>query len=237
MSLAPPIAAHYSEKSQHDNQVTTTDPCLPPSFQSLPQEKQSEQVNHVNSIDQQNNNLPVINQVDPVDGSREQHVLPVGSQVDPVDQAKALNKAPSHVVAKEVEKVKANKREERGERPKGTIINGIEDDQLWTMLRRFNMQVSQVLSPPTSLPLGQPDLRPSTLPTVPFNSDALKNNAERLYASAGVAAIVSVREMQRLMSWDRQERRRTLAFAISYFVSWWFSLVIPAIVGLLVRVF
>lgn len=229
MSLAPPVVDHYNAQSQNNNQITTTDPSPPTSVESLPQENQK--VDQVHAVNQ-----PVESQIDPVDEAKEHHVLPLGSQVDPVDQAKALNEAPSHVVAKEAEKVKANKREERGERPKGTIINGIEDDQLWTMLRRFNMQVSQVLSPPTSLPESQShlDLRPSTLPTVPFNSDALKNNAERVYASAGVATIVFVREMQRLMSWDRQERRRTLAFAISYFVAWWFSLVIPAIVGLLV---
>lgn len=112
-----------------------------------------------------------------------------------------------------------------------------------------------VLSPPTKLPAGEPDLRPSTLPTVPYNSDVLKNNVERVYSTAGVWGIYASREMLRLMSWKPADRKRTGYFcAVSprsqgcsseaeliaellrqaYFIAWWFSLVIPLIVGLLV---
>jgi len=38
----------------------------------------------------------------------------------------------------------------------------------------------------------------------------------------------------RLMSWSEQDRRRTGTFCFFYFVSWWFSLVLPLVFALLI---
>lgn len=38
----------------------------------------------------------------------------------------------------ELEKSKAENRHLKGEDPKGRIVKGIEDDQLWAMMRRFD---------------------------------------------------------------------------------------------------
>lgn len=105
----------------------------------------------------------------------------------------------------------------------------MEDDKLWAMIRRFDVQVAHVLSPPTKLPKGEPDLRPSSLPAVPFDSDELKSNLERVYATLGVWLIFGAREIMRLMSWDDVEKKRTACFAAGYFISAAFGLVVPAI--------
>ncbi|KAK4701207.1 hypothetical protein P7C70_g5032, partial [Phenoliferia sp. Uapishka_3] len=164
----------------------------------------------------------------------EAHVLPLGSEQNPEKQAQKLAEAPREQVAALVEKTKGDEREEKGEDAEGTVVEGIEDDKLWAMMRRFNVQVNHTLSPPTKLPPGEPDLRMSSLPDVPFNSDVLRSNGERIFATAGIWAIYSSREMMRLMSWDVQERRRTGCFCAAYFIAAYFSMVIPLIMGLLI---
>ncbi|GAA5892908.1 uncharacterized protein JCM6883_007510 [Sporobolomyces salmoneus] len=160
------------------------------------------------------------------------HVLPLGHDIHPVHQAAALSEAPDHLVNAQVEKHKADKREVMGEEPKGTIVPGMEDDKLWAMIRRFDVQIAHVLTPPTKLPKGEPDLRPSTLPAVPFDSDELKSNLERVYATLGVWLIFTARELMRLMSWDDLEKKRTACFCAAYFISATFGLVIPALMVL-----
>ncbi|GAA5864200.1 hypothetical protein JCM1840_006699 [Sporobolomyces johnsonii] len=162
------------------------------------------------------------------------HVLPLGSDVHPVHQAAALDEAPDHLVNAQVEKQKADMRQVKGEEPEGTIVPGLEDDKLWALIRRFDVQVTHTLTPPTKLPRGEPDLRPSTLPAVPFNSDELKSNLERVYATLGIWTIYGAREMRRLMTWEEVERKRTAYFCLGYFVAAAFGMVIPAIMGLLV---
>lgn len=66
------------------------------------------------------------------------HVLPLGQQVHPVHQAAALQDAPDSLVNAQIEKHKADKRQLYGEEPQGTVVPGLEDDKLWTMLRRFD---------------------------------------------------------------------------------------------------
>ncbi|GAA6005101.1 hypothetical protein JCM10207_008509 [Rhodosporidiobolus poonsookiae] len=162
------------------------------------------------------------------------HVLPLGHDVHPVHQAAALEDAPDHLVNAQVEKQKADKREIHGEEPGGTIVPGLEDDKLWAMIRRFDVQISHTLTPPTKLPRGEPDLRASSLPAVPFNSDTLKSNLERVYATLGVWSIYGAREVMRLMSWAPENRRRTAVWCVSYFVAAAFGMVIPAFIGLLI---
>ncbi|GAA5906885.1 hypothetical protein JCM6882_006856 [Rhodosporidiobolus microsporus] len=170
----------------------------------------------------------------PATSTDEDHVLPLGHDVHPVHQAAALQDAPDHLVNAQVEKQKADKREVRGEEPKGTIVPGLEDDKLWAMIRRFDVQITHTLTPPTKLPRGEPDLRPSTLPAVPFNSDELKSNLERVYATVGVWGIYGAREAMRLMSWEGDEKRRTAVWCTCYFLAASVGMVVPAFIGLLI---
>lgn len=59
----------------------------------------------------------------------------------PASEAIAVNDQHAAFQPSEEEKRAAVERELRGEEPAGTVVDGIEDDQLWVLLRRFN-QVS-----------------------------------------------------------------------------------------------
>jgi len=64
--------------------------------------------------------------------------LPTNPATEPGEQKEALKDEPRTVIKREVEKTKAAEREIKGEKPKGTIIHGLEDDRLYAMLRRFD---------------------------------------------------------------------------------------------------
>ena len=64
--------------------------------------------------------------------------LPTNPATNPRQQQEALKHESPKVVARQVEKTKAAEREVKGEKPKGTIVHGLEDDRLYAMLRRFD---------------------------------------------------------------------------------------------------
>ncbi len=75
----------------------------------------------------------------------------------------------------------------------------------------------------------EPDLRRSTLPSIPFNSDVLKSNVERCYATVGIVAIRLYREITRLRSWAPADRQRTIYFCSAYFLAWVLGYAIPLV--------
>lgn len=125
------------------------------------------------------------------------------------------------------EKQAATARRIRGDEPEGTVIEGIEDDALWVMLRRFNKQVNHVLHPALNVPLNQPDLRHTNLPNVPYRSDTLKANLERLLAGLGPPAVRGTQELMRLTDWEN-EFNRTAMYCGAYFLAWGFGCTVLA---------
>jgi hypothetical protein len=65
--------------------------------------------------------------------------LPTNPATHPAEQKRAAEKEHPKVIKREVEKTKAAEREIKGESPLGTVVTGLEDDRLWTMLRRFDV--------------------------------------------------------------------------------------------------
>ncbi len=128
------------------------------------------------------------------------------------------------------EKRAATERMMAGEEPEGTVVEGIEDDTLWVMLRKFNKQVNHVLHPATSLPPAEPDLRQTNLPNVPYRSDTLKANLERLIMGLAPPATRGVQELMRLTDWEH-EFWRTAAYCTAYFVAWAFGAVVLGATG------
>lgn len=160
------------------------------------------------------------------------HALPTAPGVHPAKQQEAIDDghASSETIAREVEKAKADKREMQGKLPKGTIVEGMEDDKLFMLLRKFDQQVTHTLiMTTTNTHPREPDLRRSTLPNVPFSSDVLKANLERLYASGGIGLTRAIGEIARLRSWAVEERKRTTAFCVTYFACWAVGFAIPAL--------
>ncbi|CAK9782310.1 hypothetical protein CC85DRAFT_254875 [Cutaneotrichosporon oleaginosum] len=108
-----------------------------------------------------------------------------------------------------------------------TLVEGIDDGTLYLMLRAFNKQVNHVLHPAVSLPPREPDLRHTDLQNVPYRSDTLKANLERLVRGLGPPASRGMREVARLTDWDH-EFKRTAAYCAAYFIAWGFGVVVLA---------
>ncbi|WVQ99136.1 hypothetical protein IAU59_006268 [Kwoniella sp. CBS 9459] len=160
--------------------------------------------------------------------------LPTNAATHPEEQKRAIQDEHPAVIGREVEKTKAEARELKGEAPKGTVVHGLEDDRLWAMLRRFDVQITHVLHPATNLPPKEPDLRPSTLPNLPSHSDVLRSNLERVFAAVGPSSIRGAREMQRLMSWSPEERWRTGTYCAAYFTCWIFGYAVAGVCAFLI---
>ncbi|KAI9639865.1 uncharacterized protein MKK02DRAFT_18941 [Dioszegia hungarica] len=157
--------------------------------------------------------------------------LPTGPDTNPSEQKEAMKKTGPKAAAREVEKTKGAEREIKGEPVGGTIVKGVEDDRLYAMLRRFDVDITHVLHPASKLPSTEPDLRISLLPNLPSHSEVIKSNLERLIAAVGPSSVRGAREMGRLMSWSPEERARTASYALSYFICWAFGY---AVVGVFV---
>lgn len=141
---------------------------------------------------------------------------------DHVQQAELLKQTDRKTISAEIEKAKAEDREIHGHEPGGTLVTGMEDDQLWALLRRFDQQINHVLQPARSTPPNQPDLRMTNLPDVPFRSDTLKSNFERVIAAIGPPSTRGIREFMRITDWEK-ETYRTGAYCVAYFTAWAFQ--------------
>ncbi|WWC89593.1 uncharacterized protein L201_004518 [Kwoniella dendrophila CBS 6074] len=157
--------------------------------------------------------------------------LPTNPATHPEEQKKAIQNEHPEVIHREVEKTKAEARELKGEKPKGTVVHGLEDDRLWAMLRRFDVQITHVLHPAHHLPPKEPDLRLSTLPNLPSHSDVLRSNLERVFAAIGPSSVMGFREIKRMMSWSPEERVRTGLFCASYFICWFLGYAVAGVIS------
>lgn len=121
------------------------------------------------------------------------------------------------------------------------LVEGIDNRDLYALLRMFNtvsssvrwnlsancQQINRVLSPAQNLPPTEPDLRMSNLPNIPYRSDTLKSNFQRVAATVGPSTKRGFRELQRLRDWDK-ETGRTATYCVSYFVAWFFGYAVLA---------
>lgn len=91
-----------------------------------------------------------------------------------------------------------------------------------------SQQINRVLSPAEHLPPKEPDLRMSNLPNIPYRSDTLKSNFERVAATVGPSTKRGLRELQRLRDWHN-ETARTAKYGAAYFVAWFFGYTLLAL--------
>lgn len=93
-----------------------------------------------------------------------------------------------------------------------TLVGGLQNEELWMLLRRFNKQMYHVkamtVAPPGGLDLNIAD-------EDEFSPDKLRSNVERLYMTVILGLIGMGNHVARLRSW--REPRRTGAFlAVGY---------------------
>lgn len=87
------------------------------------------------------------------------------------------------------------------------LVDGLPNDELWTLIRRFNKQIYHVKATPKRPPGGL-DLNP--VDEDEFSPDKLRSNIERLYMTVIIGLMGFGKHIARLRSW--REPRRTGGF-------------------------
>lgn len=88
------------------------------------------------------------------------------------------------------------------------LVGGLDNEELWTLIRRFNKQIYHVKATTAPL-LGGLDLEIADEDE--FSPDKLRANVERLYMTVIIGLMGFGKHIARLRSW--REPRRTGAFA------------------------
>ncbi|KAL4252469.1 Protein of unknown function DUF3292 [Abortiporus biennis] len=109
------------------------------------------------------------------------------------------------------------------------LLKGLSNDDLYTLLRRFNKQICHVKAIEQS-PNVEFDLERS--PDEEFSPDKLRASLERLYMTVIVGLAAFGKHIARLRSWN--EPRRTAAFCAAYFIAWIFNLLFPVTLSILI---
>ncbi|KAH7238082.1 hypothetical protein BKA59DRAFT_530807 [Fusarium tricinctum] len=110
------------------------------------------------------------------------------------------------------------------DRPKDYAIDGVTNEDLWLLVRRFNKRVFHVKHTP-----GHPEdeLDLNIAPGQQFSPNKLRSALERLYMGIIMGMITSKQHVARLQSW--REPRRTASFCATYFVAWYLDLLMPVL--------
>lgn len=93
------------------------------------------------------------------------------------------------------------------------LVGGLDNEELWTLIRRFNKQMYHVKATTAPL-LGGLDL--NIADEDEFSPDKLRANVERLYMTVIIGLMGFGKHIARLRSW--REPRRTGAFAAVIFL-------------------
>lgn len=105
------------------------------------------------------------------------------------------------------------------------IVQGIENEELWALLRRFNKQAFEVRTVKQP-PLANLDM--NIADDDEFSPDKLRAHLERCYVSVVVPICAAWNHVARLRSWN--ERDRTLSFLAAYLCAWILDLLVPTTV-------
>lgn len=109
------------------------------------------------------------------------------------------------------------------------LVGGINNDEVWTLIRRFNKQVFRVKST-DERPLTALDMNVAAGEDV--SPERLRAHMERLYMTVITALYSFHKQIIRLRSW--REKPRTLSFLAAYTLAWLTDLLAPALVAFLI---
>lgn len=87
------------------------------------------------------------------------------------------------------------------------LVGGLDNEELFLLVRRFSKQMYHVKEVPNAVP-GNLDL--NIADEEEFSPDKLRANVERLYMTVIIGLLAAVKHIARLRSW--RETRRTAAF-------------------------
>ncbi|KAK4186270.1 hypothetical protein QBC35DRAFT_533470 [Podospora australis] len=109
------------------------------------------------------------------------------------------------------------------------LVGGMDNEELWLLVRRFNNTIYHTKATPYPQPGG---LDLNTADEEEFSPDKMRANAERAYMTIGVSLLAFVKHIARLRSW--RETRRTAYFAGAYFLAWLLDLLMPLLISVLI---
>jgi len=102
------------------------------------------------------------------------------------------------------------------------LVGGIDNEDLWLLVRRFNKQTYHFVEIEHPAPGG---LDLNVAEEEEFSPDKLRSNIERLYMTVIIGLLAFVKHIARLRSW--RETRRTAWFCAIYFLAWMFDFLVP----------
>ncbi|KAB8338771.1 hypothetical protein FH972_021716 [Carpinus fangiana] len=102
------------------------------------------------------------------------------------------------------------------------LVGGLDNEELWLLVRRFNKQMYHVKEVTTPVP-GNLDL--NIADEDEFSPDKLRSTLERLYMTVGLGLLSFGKHIVRIRSW--RETRRTTMFCVIYFVAWALDFLVP----------
>ncbi|KAG8525769.1 uncharacterized protein KY384_000529 [Bacidia gigantensis] len=103
-----------------------------------------------------------------------------------------------------------------------TLVGGLPNEELWTLVRRFNKQMYHVKATNAPLLAG---LDVNIVDEDEFSPDKLRSNVERLYMTVIIGLMGFGKHIARLRSW--REPRRTGAFCVTYAIAWVLNILMP----------
>ena len=119
-----------------------------------------------------------------------------------------------------------------------TLVGGLDNDELWMLIRRFNKVCKTSRLCAIRLTRTQQTFHVKAIPQAPpggldlniadedeFSPIKLRANLERLYMTVIIGLMGFGKHIVRLRSW--REPHRTIPFAVVYFLAWLLNLVVP----------
>ncbi|KAI0397530.1 hypothetical protein F5Y17DRAFT_414757 [Xylariaceae sp. FL0594] len=110
----------------------------------------------------------------------------------------------------------------------GPLIDGISNQDIWRLTRRFNKQVFHLKATHEPLPGG---LDFNVAEGEDFSPNKFRAQLERLYMTVIIGSLAGFEQLVRLRSW--REPRRTAYFCIAYFIAWTAGLLVPCAIATL----
>ncbi|KAI0206584.1 hypothetical protein F4808DRAFT_534 [Astrocystis sublimbata] len=114
---------------------------------------------------------------------------------------------------------------QKKEKVSNPLVGGLDNEDLWLLIRRFNKQMYHVKEVPHTVP-GDLDL--NVADEEEFSPDKLRAAVERFYMVVVIGLLATVKHIARLRSW--RETRRTTYFCLAYFVAWALDLITPLLI-------
>ncbi|KAJ3820222.1 hypothetical protein F5880DRAFT_991018 [Lentinula raphanica] len=109
------------------------------------------------------------------------------------------------------------------------VVQGLDNEHLWVLVRRFNKQVFHFRRIPNPPP-GVLDCT-SAITSDSYSPDKLRSALERFYLTFVVGAATALKHIARIRSWT--EASRTAWFFSAYFLAWYKDMLAPTFLALI----